>query len=223
MAFYIAIIVFIASVIGGLVLVILNKRMDRARFLLYASLHLVLLFGFIASLILKKAENASIYNYFLLFFICSGVFLSGISWRSDLPRVIRYYFSLYLITVPLFLLSPSMLVNLLLTGKYTDSIGERFDLGNRYFLERQGAVMSNSSHPHYKIIRKKGMFHETLQRDITFNGKLDSVKVIQLEPGEFIEFRGYFSNSTYVSTEIDSADLSLPLKKKKRNEIEYRL
>lgn len=223
MSFYLAIILFITSVICGLVMVIVNKHLPRDKFLLYAALHLILAFGYIGSVLLKKPSSTITFNYFLLVFICSGILLSAVSWRSPIPQFMRYYFSLYILTLPLFLFSPSMLVNFLLTGKYTDSIGERYDLGQRYFLETQGTVMKDDSVPHYKLIRKKGMFHETIQRDVVFGGKLDSVKVLQLETNDFIELRGYTSKSTYVTIEQDSTDITLPLQKKKRNAIEYKL
>lgn len=223
MSFYLAIILFITSVICGLILVIVNKTLARDKFFLYAALHLILLFGFIGSLILKKPSAEVTFSYFLLVFICSGIVLSAVSWRSAIPKVMRYYFSLYLLTLPLFLISPSMLVNFLLTGRYTDSVGKNFELGQRYFIETQGTVMKDDSVPHYKLIRKKGMFHETIQRDIVFGGKLDSVRVLKLEANEIVEIRGYTSKLTFVSTEIDSNDLTLPLTKKKLNEIEYKL
>lgn len=223
MVFYLSIILFIASVIGGLVLVIIHKRMVREKFLFLGSLHLMLFLAWMASLLLKKDQEGTPYNYFLLVFLCSGILFSGLAWRSEVPNLIKYYFSIYIITIPMFIFSPSMLVNFLLTGRYTDSLGKRFELGQRYFLETQGTVMSDDTLPHYKVIRVKGMFHETLQRDVVFGGKVDSVKVLQLEPGEMVEIRGYISKKSFVETQIDSSDLTLPLKKTKRNAIEYKL
>jgi hypothetical protein len=224
MSFYIAIFLFIASVIGGLILVITNKKMRKDRFLLLSSLHGILLFAFIASVILKKGVTNQVhFNYFLLIFICSGILISAVSWRTDIPKLFKYYFSLYLLTVPMFLISPSMLVNFLLTGKYTEATGPQFALGQRYFIQTQGTVMTDDSVPHYKLIRLKGMFHETIQRDVVFGGKLDSVRVLQFDNNSMIEVRGYISKSNFVEVVLDSSDITLPLKKKKPHDIEYKL
>lgn len=208
-----------------MVAMIVTKRMERRQFLVFASFHGILMFGYFASLILQKNSNdhTVVFNYFFLAFICSGIILSGLSLRSDLPKWMKLYFSGFALAIPLFIFSPSMLVNFLLTAKYTDSFGPRFDLGQRYFLETQNTVMTSDSFPHYKLIRKKGMFHETIERDIVFRGILDSVKILEFNPPEDLTVRAYTSNITFVSSVIDSTDKVFKLRKIKKNDVEYRL
>ncbi len=223
MSFYIAIILFITSVISGLVLMVLNKSLARDRFFLLASFHLIIFLGYLASLILKKSGDTVVVNYFFLSFICSGIVLSGICWRSKIPSLLKYYFAVFALTIAMFILSPSRTANFLLTSRYTESTGPSFDLGQRYFLEFQGTVMSGDTIPHYKLIRKKGMFHETIQRDLIFNGHLDSVHIVEVESESTMRLRGFTSISNFVSEQIDSVDLIVPLKKQERNSIEYKL
>lgn len=96
-------------------------------------------------------------------------------------------------------------------------------LQGRYYLEKQNISRSKEDVEHYKLILKKGIFHKTVQRDLSFGGKLDSVKVIQFEPGDFLKIRGYTSQNTYVSTDKDSSDVQVSLADKKAGTIEYRL
>ena len=96
-------------------------------------------------------------------------------------------------------------------------------LQGRYFLEKQNISRNKEDIEHYKLILKKGIFHQTVYRDLSFGGKLDSVKVIQFEQGEFLTIRGYTSQNTYVSTEVDSLDVQVPLASKKSGTIEYHL
>jgi hypothetical protein len=221
MSFYIAIIAFITSVIAGLILMIIAKNPSKEKFMLLASLHGILLLAFIASLILRIDPNA--FNYFFMVFICSGIVLSGIVWRTDVAKAIKYYFSLFILTIGMFLLSPSMLVNFLLTTKYSSASGESFLVQENFYIERQNTTMKSDDMPYYKLIRKRGIFHTTIQRDISFNGKLDSIKVLDFNKQENGLIRGYTSKKTFVSSSSDSLDVEIILKKKSVDGVEYKL
>ena len=221
MSFYIAIIAFITSVIAGILSMIAGKNIDRRRFILFATMHGMLLFSFLASLMLTKDPNA--FNYFFMAYICSGIILSGLAWRSFIFIGLKIYFGLFALTIGMFILSPSMLVNFLLTTRYTDSLGESFHVTENFYIERQNTKISNDSFPHYKLIRKRGIFHSSLQRDIIFNGKLDSIKVIEFDKSNLGLIRGYTSIQTFVSTKIDSVDVEIVIKKKSNDGLEYKL
>ena len=95
MSFYIAIILFITSVIAGLIASIVGKNTTKEKFFLYAAVHGMFLFAFIASLILRKDPDA--FNYFFLTYICSGLILSGLAWRSNTNIGLKIYFSIFII------------------------------------------------------------------------------------------------------------------------------
>jgi hypothetical protein len=115
------------------------------------------------------------------------------------------------------------MLNFLLTMKFSSTYGASFPLGDRYFLEMQNSSSASDEIPHYKVILKRGLFHQTIQRDILFGGKLDSARVIEKEQGLHILIRGYTSQSTFVSTEIDSMDIPVQLKVVKQGDVEYHL
>ncbi len=221
MSFYIAIIFFITAVVSGVISMIVGKNISKQKFILFAAIHGMLLFAFIASLILRKDPTA--YNYFFLIYICSGIVLSGIAWRSSIFIGLRIYFSLFAITIAMFILSPSRLVNFLLTTKYIETLGETFHVTENYFLERQNSSMHADDMPRYKLIRKRGIFHSSLQRDLNFNGKLDSIKVLEFDKSSLGLIRGYTSTKTFVSAQVDSADVEITLKKKTIDGLEYKL
>lgn len=224
MVFYLSIVLYISSVIGALVLMILGKNMDRQKFFLLAGVHGFLLLVFLASLVLKtdNGEQQSL-NFFFLLFICSGVWLTGQVWRIHTPLPLRIYFSLYAITFPLFLFSPSMLVNFLLTTHYTETLGKTFQVKDNYYLEQQNSWSDNSGKMKYKLVVKKGIFTQTLSRDIDFKGSIDSCKTITFDIDSSAVLRGYRLVETYVSTSLDSIDVTVPLKQRKLNQIERRL
>jgi hypothetical protein len=223
MAFYIAIITFISSVIAGLMLMLLGRQMRREKVIVFAAMHAILLFGFLASLILKKSDSENMNNYFFLAFISSGIILSGIVWRSEVASGLKYYFIVFVLSIPLFIFSPSRLANFLLTTRYSDTTGPSFPVTGNYFIEFQNTSSVNNNAIRYKLIRKTGMFHKTIVRDIEFNGKLDSIKVLEFEKGKTAIVRGYTSIKTYVTSETDSTDVELNLFPLKQGEVEYRL
>lgn len=223
MSFYFSLFLFIISLIIGLALMIIGKNMSREKFLLLVSIHIIFLFAFIASLLLKKNSDVISYNYFFTAFICSGIILSGLSWRSNAPKTLRFYFSIFALTIPLFLVSPSILLNFILTMNFSRSNGPSFHLDKQYYLETQNTSSVEDKKPHYKVILKRGLFHQTIKRDIVFGGKLDSIKVIDNNPGKNMNVRGYLSITTFVSIEVDSVDVLISLKTTKQGDVEYRL
>jgi hypothetical protein len=116
-----------------------------------------------------------------------------------------------------------MLLNFLVTFKYTTSIGPQFYLGDKYFLEKQSTSKFENNIPSYKVVLKRGIFHQTIKRDISFNGTIDSVKVIEFNKGKTLTLRGYILRSTFVSTSIDSSDIEIILSKNKAGQIQYQL
>jgi hypothetical protein len=223
MIFYIAIVFYISSVIGALILMIAGKNISVNKLIIPGAIHAVLLILFFLTRHTASNNEEQPVNFFLLLFICSGVSLCGIVWRLKALLPIRIYFSVFAITFPLFLFSPSRLVNLLLTGAYADTSGKSFLISGNVFLEQQNSWSGNSNGLRYKIIRKKGMFHETLARDVVFKGPIDSIRAILFKNGDTAILRGYTIHESYVALTIDSQDVNISLRSKKRNTIERRL
>jgi hypothetical protein len=222
MTFYISFIVFIISLLAGLALMLIGKKMGKERFHLLASAHFLLILAFVASLILRKDNSVIVNNYFFTAFICSGLMLSGLAWRIDISKVLRYYFTIFILTFPMFLFSPSMMMNFLVTSHYSSTTGKTFHIVGKYFLELQNSTETTDNIPHYKLISKTGIFHKTIQRDLVFQGEVDSVRVIEKD-NQRMMIRGYTSKKTYVSEETDSTDVEIILEKNKPGAIEYHL
>jgi hypothetical protein len=221
MSFYIAIIAFLVSVSVALMLLAAGKNISKSRLTMFALMHLMLLFAFLASIVLSKGSDSP--NYFFLVYICSGILLSGIFIRSQFPMYIKAYFGIFVLTLPLFIFSPSMLVNFLLTMSYSSSFGPKFPLTGKYYLEAQNVIKEDQAKPLYKLMLNRGMYKQTIERDIEFVGKLDSVKVLEVNGNHSILVRGYSSDQTFVSSEIDSMDVDISLRKQKYGDVEYKL
>ncbi|MFM7216590.1 MAG: hypothetical protein ACKO1U_01075 [Bacteroidota bacterium] len=224
MTFYLSIIAYISSVIVSLVLMITGKGMPIGKFRLMAAIHLMCGITYLLSLALSSLPASEPHlNLFFLFYICSGTCLAGLVWRTATSRLEKAYFSLFALTFPLFLFSPSMLVNFLLTTHYSDSIGKKFRLSGEYYLEQQNSWAKDGSDKLYKLVLKRGIFHQTIARDIDFGSKIDSIKVIRFDPEDTTRVRGYVFRESFVDSGIDSTDVQVSMKKPSRNVIERRL
>ncbi|MFM2135495.1 MAG: hypothetical protein RL021_895 [Bacteroidota bacterium] len=221
MVFYLSIVLYIASVIAALILMITGKSWTLKRFFLLASIHICFILLYLLKG-LRVEENAST-NYFFLFFVCTGTALSGLIWRITSPLLLRAYFSLFMLTFPLFLFSPSMLVNFLLTGKYTDTLGKTFCIKDNLFLEQQQGWKGTNGTFAYKLVERHGIFHKPIARDIQFGGRIDSTRTLLLLKDSTTSIRGYRITETYVSTTIDSIDVTVDLRPKTEMKIERKL
>ncbi|MBP6334882.1 MAG: hypothetical protein KA444_05365 [Bacteroidia bacterium] len=221
MSFYIAIICYLVCLSVAFMLLATGRNLPSSRLTLFGLLHSMLLMAFLASLVLRKEGTA--FNYFFLAYICSGVLLSGLFIRSGFPLYIKAYFGLFALTLPLFMFSPSMLVNFLLTMSYSDASGPKFKLTGKYSLESQTIVKDDSKIPKYKLVLKRGMYKQSIERDINFGGRLDSVKVLEVNGTHSMLIRGYHSSKTFVSSESDSMDVEVSLRKQKYGDVEYKL
>lgn len=224
MVFYLSIVCYIASVIIALALMIIGTKMTTAKFLVLCGLHgLTLLLFVLFSILRNETDPISSPNFTFMLYICSGVCLTGLVWRISIPLLLRVYLSIFALTFPLFIFSPSMLVNFLLTTHYTDTLGKTFQVNGAHFLEQQNSWSHASATLKYKLIVKKGIFHQTLARDLDFGGPLDSIHTLSFEVGKKAQIRGYRHQETFVSTGIDSIELTVPMINRKVNQLERKL
>jgi hypothetical protein len=216
----VAIISYILSLVVALVLVLVSKRMNPGWFRMIAGIHIVLGVFFLFTLFAYKTET----NLSFLFFFCSGIVTSGIVFGMNKALPFKIYFGLFSASVFVFLLSPSTLLNFLVAPGFIINKEKLIPVHGKYFLEVQNTLsLDNENTIQYKLIRKAGMFHQTISRNLNFNGSLDSIKVLTVEEGIAAEVRGYISRKTFVSDQVDSTDVSLNLNPTNKDVIQRRL
>ncbi|MFM2208086.1 MAG: hypothetical protein RL213_2061 [Bacteroidota bacterium] len=221
MVFYLSIVLYIASTIAALVLMITARHWPLRRFLLLSGIHLC--FAGLYLVTSGGQTDESSYNFHFLLYICTGTSLSGLAWRIKAPLPLRLYFSVFTISFPLFLFSPSMLVNFLLTTRYSDTMGKTFSVKDDIYLEQEQAWRKSGNPATYKLVERKGLFRKALSRGLDFGSTVDSVKTIEFIPDSIAHIRTYRITETYVSSRTDSFDLTIDLRPKTANRIERRL
>lgn len=136
---------------------------------------------------------------------------------------LKIYFGIYCLSVFVFIVSPSSLLNFLLTANFATH-ADMIPVRGNYFIERQTSTFSQDpTEIGYKLIEKKGMFHRTIARDLNFNGKIDSLKIVSFDEFKTAVVRGYTGRKNFVEDKIDSVDVTINLNPTRKDEIQRKL
>jgi hypothetical protein len=170
-----AIIFFITSIVGCLILTLSAKKIEEK--LLRPAIIIHFLLGGLAITFLKL--NDTIEKFDLVYF-CSGVLLSGIIIRKNYHLLLKIYFGLFLTLILFFVYSPSLLAYFI-TGNYNKvKSPQTINLKENYYLAEQQSMLGLSNDfTTYKIYKKNGVYKKTILRDIDFGGQVDSINLIK--------------------------------------------
>lgn len=190
---------------------IMSRKIDQRLRKGIVLFHLTLLIFYFLSLIFFKPESGFV---FMIFF-CFGVAAAGLITRSNSKLILKLYYSIFLLSILIFLYSPSLFISLLVQQKIPERKGNEFLLTENYFLVKQQSMLDiPGGKTKYKIIRRTGNFNKTLERDIPFHAMLDSAVMIRFENDTML-VRGYFKTGMLP----DSLDVSSDLKIENTDEI----
>lgn len=201
-----AITAYIISLMLALMLMIISKRINEILKKKIIIFHFMLLVIYLVSFFLYKSVSGI---YFMIFF-CAGIATAGLILRSNSHILLKTYYTIFLLSVLVFLYSPSVLFTLLVKQKLPEKKGLEFRLKDDYYLIKQQSMLNLNTDGSYKIVKRTGKFNKTLLRDISFNHLIDSLKVLNFDPVDKIIFRGYFRTNNGF---IDSLDIATDLKK----------
>lgn len=203
-----AFISFLLSVVASLALSFFAKKITREITNILVAVHFLLLAAFLSTY--SRTGSIlfpSLTNYFILGSFCLGIITSGIILKTQYPTMLKMYFLLYIISIPLFIISPSRILGFIVTADINAMQRDRIHVTDNYFLIAQTDHRNFGANPlPYKLTREMGLFHRTLHRDIMLPGICDSVNVIQ-KMRDSINVRFFFSHNHA----IDSLDQILVL------------
>jgi|GEM_PF-2846759 len=213
MSLYLSLSLYILSLLLALVLLITGKRQRSGWFKAALSLHLLsLLFSLYYLFQKHNIPEGSILRFAFLFTLCTGLVAGGLVVRAEIRTVYKVYFSLYFLSLLLFLVSPSRFAGFLSRGDLENSAPGRFHLVQNFFLEEQRAsALMPGGNKTYKLVQQFGLFHKTIRRDITFDTQPDSVHVLNSVTGNALAVRIYFQRRMPPSLVTDSTELTLSL------------
>lgn len=202
---------YIISLVACLILMVVGKNATLKTFKTALLIHLFFALVFLILLLFFCLFDSVSYtlSYGALAYLCSGVAISGMIFRSKMNRLIKIYFGIFTSSFLIFVTSPSTLFSIITKGSLTVENYDRFLIIDNYYLDKQSSFNSEKNTlVKYKIVQKLGYFNKTISRDLAFNQDLDSIKTLKFDIGNSTNLRGYFHHLN----KTDSIDIAVDLK-----------
>lgn len=137
--------------------------------------------------------------------ICSGIIPFTLIVRRKFPLILKIYFGVFMLSLPLFIIAPSKMLTILSMGYLnTENAHEMLLNKNYYLLKEQGLIKQNNNEATFKVVKRIGIFNKTLARNIFIGFMPDSAKILFLDEKSEIRLRAY----KHSKTEIDSLDIT---------------
>lgn len=209
MLFFLALILYISSVVLCLVFFIALRKIKTPLFILAIGVHLTFLVLTIFYLLFTSNPESLPLIFPLSFFLycCSGIVIFGIIVNSSKHLLVKIYFALFVITFPFFIIKPSFVIHALLHITLDQEKLDLFPIGKNIYLQKQSTISGNdSNHLAYKLVQKRGIFTTTLKRDIMFDYTIDSISTLQFNYPKSISIKIFGNNSAGIK---DSSIISL--------------
>lgn len=171
---------YVTSVVFALLSGMAAKRIRPGKILIPMAIHLVLIFTGGVFLLILQGQLLS--NYLLLAGVCSGVAIAGWALRNNsIPWFLRIYLGSYLLSLPVFLWSPSLLFYTI-SGNYPAYRPEQqLDLGKNYhIIEQQSMLKTGQDSIRYKVVRKFGIYNQTLARNLDFGEPISKATTVKI-------------------------------------------
>ncbi len=177
---------YIISIVLSLLLAITSRKFRDESIRMPLALHLVL--AIFTVIFAFTFPGQPISEYLMLFAVCSGLSLSVWALKNQyLSLPVKLYLGAYLLTIGLFLWSPSLLFYTI-SGNYGIYREEQqFNLTANYYLVEQQSMIKTLDLPiRYKVIQKFGIYNKTLARDLDFGNTLASASLVTLNDDTLI-------------------------------------
>lgn len=189
--FIAAIIIYILSVVTGLVLMMVGARISKRVINTLMIFHFLLFAAFFVVWLSGNDEQSFFNHHFLfLFSICTGVVLSGYMLRMVANILLRIYFSLFMLTLPVFVYSPSTLISAIAFYKKADLAGKPYATGMEYYyIERHNSMLANMEGVIlYKIVKRHAGITKTIARHIHLECPPEHIEEFKLSGDTLISF-----------------------------------
>ncbi|MFM7824410.1 MAG: hypothetical protein ACKPB3_11635 [Bacteroidota bacterium] len=164
---------YLLSVVGCLLLFLFSRNISFGTSKSIVITHFAIGFVFLLFYLLKFNTP----NWIYLSFWCTGILIAGDVARKSFPKIAKAYFLFFLLTVPVFIVSPSRIISLV-AGKGFGNPGEgRYRIIDNLYLVKTSEPVDSLGKHKYKLIKEMGFFHKTLARGIPVPDKIDSISI----------------------------------------------
>ncbi len=191
--FIISITCYLLSMVGGLIAAfffkLISPRFINTLIIFHALVFIAWLFFRNETDTLSNPGNS---NYLFLAFFCSGVFTASMLLRSAYPVYLKIYYAIYLLSLVVFVISPSRVLGFAASGNLTAINPTRIHISENYYLVEQQNAAGDTIGNYFKVVREMGMFHKTLSRDVLLPAETDSVNLLDKNMDEVIQLRVFY-------------------------------
>lgn len=191
--FIISIACYLLSMVGGLIaaffIKLISPRFINTLIICHALVFITWLFFRNDTDTLSNPGNS---NYLFLAFFCSGVFTASMLLRSAYPLYLKIYYAIYLLSIVIFVISPSRVLGFAASGNLTAINPTRIHITENYYLVEQQNATGDTTGNYFKVVREMGMFHKTLSRDVLLPAETDSVNLLDTNMDEVIQLRVFY-------------------------------
>lgn len=150
----------------------------------------------IAGMIIYKliSHDTTLFSLAIWFsaFVCSGIICFAFIIRKNFNLILKIYFSLFIISFPLFLLAPSRVFTVMSLGLLSTENANEIHLKDNYYMSReQGMIKHDSNMSTYKVTKRVGIFNKTIARELHFNFTPDSAIILFMNEKSEIRIRAF--------------------------------
>lgn len=177
---------YILSIVTALILGMISRRLSEQGLRLGLSIHVALIA--LTVVFLFAFPEAQAWHYTMLLAVCTGLSLSGWILRSSAgKKIVKAYFGVFLLSIPVFLWSPSLLFYSI-SGHLSEFRPElEFHLGsNTYLTEQQSMLNTGRAPTGFKVIRKYGIYNKTLVRNLNFGQTPLQARLEEIRPDSMV-------------------------------------
>jgi len=165
---------YLLSVIGSLIVFLFNRHFPIAATKAIIAVHFISGLSLLSYLLFELDTPA----WISIFFWCSGIFLAGDAVRKSFHSLLKGYFLAFLLTLPVFIVSPSRIIQLVAGKGFGNPSEGRTRVIDNYFLVKTSEPVDSIGYYRAKFIKEMGFFHKTLARGIPVPNDIDSTSII---------------------------------------------
>ncbi len=202
------IIAYVMSMVACIIVLAVHSKINLRASRFAAILHALIAIVLFVQLFNAKGNTTFLVAALFATFICTGIVGFAFVIRKKFHLLIKVYFSIFVLSFPLYLYAPSKVFTIMSLGMLNADNASEIYLSNNYFLvKQQGMIKKESSATSYKVVKRMGMFNKTLARDFVFGFEPDSAIVLSFNENSEISLRGFKKNKTVNNQyKLDSAD-----------------
>lgn len=199
------IIAIVLCFVSALIILIVSSKLNAMIGKIAAGTHAVVAGVVIYKLISHGTDSFSLAAWFSAF-ICSGILCFAFIIRKKFSLPVKIYFSLFILSFPMFLFAPSRVFTVMSLGLLSTENANEIHLKGNYFISReQGMIKHDAANSTYKVIKRMGIFNKTIARELHFNFTPDSATILFMDEKSEIRIRAF----TRKQTGVDSMDVAV--------------